>query len=1049
MATATFTTTVDASALASYSSGTETGLSNWNGAFRSNPVGVSNGAVYTYRSLVNIPIDFTTLTGATQITAATLNLKYFNGTGRQTVNTGSRRVNFHRLITAFTKGVGTDATNGWATSTTQNWNSRVKVAGTNYDSSVDGFLDLSGTQADKSSHSVDILPFILKIAPASLLVGVTTGVAGGAQTNNGLLMKMNSVSSASINGAEFYSQEGAVTYTSTAPTITITYTTNTKPAKPVPTSPLSLALQSGETVTFTSTHSDPDAGDLPSKFDLEISKNADWSLPIFTSQYTTTAAPLVATVQMNNFDSNINYYWRVRSYDTAGLASDWSDLATASFTAPTNTIGFPPPEGNPNFATTTTIARNKYRLEFYPLLASLNGFDPNPSAVIFDAKKIGISQEVNGGGQFFFTVKSDHPQLQFIVPQKTMWRACRWDEKNGYFRVLSEGMIVKSVTYPHETVFYGIDKVGMMERTMVSTEFTGADYSHIDVTLANLHDDIMARNAAVATITGAIGYPTATITGVTIPAPATITGISFPVAGTVRFAATNTFWVGQRVTMTNVVPSTYNLANVIITAVDAAWFEVASGLTAAWTSGGTATSGTIRFTANNTFAVADVVTITGVTPTVFNLIDEEIKAATATTFDVWDAVTGTYTSGGVATPSKSGIIRYTAANTFFTGQVVTITGITPSGFNLPLKTIIERDAAWFEIKDPFIGTYTSGGIATPAKTVMDMGWGESPTSFFRDYSVTNSGNATATTTKSIAVAGQQAATAISAMADVLMAGTTNRVILENPNIGLPAAAIDTMNVGLRYRHLTLTDIVKPGWWLQYGVNVKQYKLSDNLDQMSTRASVINRSNIGSSLTSSPYNGDTDADLYSQYLLIQRIEVTNEERNEIDYSAQFRYNTHPDRLWTLEVNIKPNWITPFDGYTVGDDLTVYIADHPVNIARDLTLVAQQWIANDNGAEYMAFAFSQRMEKEFLIRKETPLTPDPSGKTFPDLEPTSKAVDEGSTLDQMRGAPPRGIVGDEPQPDRNVEPPRIITPPQPTLPPEVTPPTPPFFPRKPTL
>jgi endonuclease V-like protein UPF0215 family len=667
---------------------------------------------------------------------------------------------------------------------------------------------------------------------------------------------------------------------------------------------------------------------------------------------------------MINFDSNINYYWRVRSYDTAGVASDWSTLTTASFTAPTNTTGFPPPEGNPNFATTTTIARNKYRLEFYPLLASLNGFDPKPSAVIFDAKKIGISQEVNSAGQLFFTIKSDHPQLQFIVPQKTMWRACRWDENKGYFRVLSEGVVVKSVTYPHEVVFYGIDKVGMMGRTMVSTEFTGADYSHIDVTFANLHDDIMARNVSPATITGATVYPTATVTGVTIPAPATITGISFPVAGTVRFAATNTFWVGQRVSITGVTPSTYNLSNQIITGVNAAWFEIASSLTTAWSSGGTATSGTIRFTANNTFTVGDVVTITGVTPSVFNLIDEEVKAATATTFDVWDAVTGTYTSGGVATPAKNGIIRYTAANTFFTGQVVTITGVTPSGFNLALKTIVERDAAWFEIKDPFIGTYTSGGTATPAKTIMDMGWGESPATFFRDYSITNGSNATATKKKSIAVAGQQAATAMSAMADVLMAGTTDRVIIENPNIGLPAAKIDTMSVGLRHRHLTDAQVVTPNWWLRYGTNVKRYAVNDNLDLMATRASVLNTAFVDSAAVLTAYNGNTDAALYAEYGLIDRVERTEDERNDIDFSAQLQYNLRPDRLFTIEVDVVPNAITPYEGYVVGDDLNVYIVDDKLDIRKPLTLTAQQWIGNANGAEYLAFGFSQVVKQSFI-------------------------------------------------------------------------------------
>ena len=986
MATATFTATVDASALASYSSGTETGLSNWNGKFRSNPVGVSSGGIYTYRSLVNIPIDFSTLTGAVQITAATLNLKYFNDTGRQTVNTGSRQVNFHRLLTGFTTGVGSDATNGWATSTTQNWNSRVKTAGTHYDSAIAGSLALSGAIANKASHTVDILPFILKVAPSSLLVGATTGSAGEAQTNNGLLMKMNSVSSASVNGAEFCSVEGASPYGSTAPTITLTYTTNTAPNKPVPTSPLSLALQSGEAVTFTATHSDPDAGDLPSKFDLEISKNADWSAPIFTSQYVTTATPLTASVLMTNFDSNIDYFWRVRSYDTAGVAGPWSDLGTASFTAPTNTIGFPPPEGNPNFATTTTIARNKYRLEFYPLLASLNGFDPKPSAVVFDAKKIGVSQSVNEPGEFFFTLESGHPQIQFITPQKTFWRACRWDETNGYFRVLSEGIITKSVSYANEVVFYGIDKLGMTERTMVSTEFTGEAYSHVDVTLANLHDSIMARNVATATVTGTTMYPTATITGVTIPAPATITGISFPVVGTVRFAATNTFWVGGRVTMTGITPSNYNLTNQIITAVDPTWFEIANFTTTAWTSGGTATSGTVRFTANNGFAVNDVVTMTGITPTSFNLEEKEIKAVTATTFDVWDGATGTYTSGGVATPSKNGIIRYTAANTFFSGQVVTITGVTPSNFNLSLKTIVERDSAWFEIKDPFIGTYTSGGTVTPAKTIMDMGWGESPATFFRDYSVTNSGNATATTQKSVTVAGQQATTALAAMADVLMAGTTNRVIIENPNIGLPAAKIDTMSVGLRHRHLTEGQVTKPNWWLRYGTNVKRYAINDNLDQMATRASVINTAFVDSTAVLSAYNGNTDATLYAQYALIDRIERTDDERNDIDFSAQLQYNLQPDRIFSIEVDVVPNTITPHNGYVVGDDINVNIVDDQVSIKKPLTLVAQQWIGNSNGAEYLAFGFSQVMNKSFIkpdnsVQSPTEPTPPPAATTTP--------------------------------------------------------------------
>jgi len=989
VATGTFNTSVtDASGYTTLSSGVEasTGAAFWNGKYRSNPIGVSEGGGLSFRSVIKVPIDFSTLTGAVQITAATLQMRYFDtgATFDQVRNTGSRTVNIHRLLVSFTESPGTDSATGWSSSSTQNWNTKLKTAGTHYDATVLASKSLTTAVSDKTLHEYDILEFIKKIAPASVLVGATTGVAGEAQPNNGLLLKMSSTNSS--QAAEYYSREGAAANSTTGPTIVLTYTTNTAPNKPVPTSPLSLALQSGDHVNFTATHSDPDAGDLPSKFDLEISKNADWSSPIFASSYVTTTTPLTASVLMTNFDSNIDYFWRVRSYDTAGVAGPWSDLSTASFTAPTNTIGFPPPEGNPNFATTTTIARNKYRLEFYPLLASLNGFDPKPSAVVFDADKIGVSQSVNEPGEFFFTLQSDHPQIKFIIPQKTFWRACRWDETKGYFRVLSEGLVTRSVSYANRVTFYGIDKLGMTERTMVSTEFTGEAYSHVDVTLANLHDSIMARNVATATVTGTTMYPTSTVTGVTVPAPATITGISSPVVGTVRFTAANTFWVGGRVSMTGITPSNYNLKDQIITAVTSTYFEIANFTTTTYTSGGTATSGTVRFTANNVFSVNDVVTMTAINPTSFNLEDKEIKAVTATTFDVWDAATGTYVSGGVATPSKNGIIRYTAANTFFNGQVVSITGVTPSDFNLSLKTIVERDAAWFEVKDPFIGTYTSGGTVTPAKTIMDMGWGESPATFFRDYSVTNGANATATAKKSVTVAGQQAVTALSAMADVLMAGTTDRVIVENPNIGLPAAKIDTMSVGLRHRHLTAAQVTTPNWWLRYGTNVKRYAVNDNLDQMATRASVINTAFVDSDAVLSAYNGDTDAALYAQYALIDKIERTDDERNDIDFSAQLQYNLQPDRIFSIEVDVIPNTIIPHNEYVVGDDINVNIVDDQVNIKKPLTLVAQQWIGNSNGSEYLAFGFSQVMNKSFIkpedsVQSPTEPTPPPATATTP--------------------------------------------------------------------
>ncbi len=908
MATSTFNTSVtDASGYTTLSGTSPSRVEAsdapdfWNGVYRSSPVGVTESGGLSFRSLIKIPIDFSTLTGAVQITGATLKLRYFNvsTTLNQSANTGSRTVNIHRSLVSFTESPGSDPGTGlgWQSSTTQNWDKKLKTAGTHYDATVIASKALSGTVANKVLHEYDILPFILKIAPASLLVGSTTGVAGEGLANNGLLLKMSATGSS--QAAEYYSREGAATYATDAPTIVLTYTTNQAPTVPTSLSPNSGALQAGANITFTANFNDPDAGDTMKSFGIQITEGEDFSTTLTDQEVTATTISFVSP--MTNYTSGIIYKWRVRATDAAGAVSDWSE--TQTFTAPTNTSTAPPPlTGNTNFATTQTPTRSKYRVEVYSILASLNGFDPKPIAVLFDAKNIGVGTQVNGAGECFFTLVNTHDQIEVIDPQKTFFRICRWDKWAGYYRVMTEGLITRKEEGRNETLFYGIDKLGMLNRSMVFTDTVGATYSHVSVTLSQLHDSILRRTGRTATVTAA---------------------------------------------------------------------SVASG---------------------------------------------EI----------------TYTA---------------ASHPFRGGDVVTVVGTT--GLDCTLSTVTATTGTTFKVKSASTASaWTGTASSTLANSVIDLGWGESPTDLFRDYSVSNpSSSATSSATKSIQVSGQNCLDAISAFSDLLMAGTTNKVILENPNIGLPAAAIETMNVGLRYRHLTITDIVKPGWWLQYGVNVKQYKLSDNLDQMSTRASVINRSNIGSSLTSSPYNGDTDADLYDQYLLIQRIEVTNEERNEIDYSAQFRYNTHPDRLFTLEVNVKPNWITPFDGYTVGDDLTVYIVDLPVDLKKDLTLVAQQWIANDNGAEYMAFAFSQRMEKEFLIRKETPLTPDPTGKILPDLDPTPKTVDEGSTLDQMRGAPGRGIVGGEPQPDPIVAPPRIITPPQPTLPPEVTPP--PLFPRKPVL
>ena len=76
-----------------------------------------------------------------------------------------------------------------------------------------------------------------------------------------------------------------------------------------------------------------------------------------------------------------------------------------------------------------------------------------------------------------------------------------------------------------------------------------------------------------------------------------------------------------------------------------------SSLSGKTITGATANGSSITYTASNNFAVGQYVTVTGVTPSAFNVDKERIIAATSSTFTVGSAIpsTTTYSSGGSAT----------------------------------------------------------------------------------------------------------------------------------------------------------------------------------------------------------------------------------------------------------------------------------------------------------------------------------------------------------------------------------------------------------------
>ena len=134
-------------------------------------------------------------------------------------------------------------------------------------------------------------------------------------------------------------------------------------------------------------------------------------------------------------------------------------------------------------------------------------------------------------------------------------------------------------------------------------------------------------------------------------------------------------------------------------------------------------SGTIQtYTAGNSFQAGQTVSVTGMTPTGYNVTNATILTANATTFTVEGTTTGASSGTGTATigftasvtaataTTTSGItsITYTASNNYVAGQLLRqVTGLSPSGFNVTNLRITSASPTQFVVALP-AGTSLSG-----------------------------------------------------------------------------------------------------------------------------------------------------------------------------------------------------------------------------------------------------------------------------------------------------------------------------------------------------
>ena len=105
----------------------------------------------------------------------------------------------------------------------------------------------------------------------------------------------------------------------------------------------------------------------------------------------------------------------------------------------------------------------------------------NQVAVIDDAADIGVSAYANEGGEMFFTLPTNHPQIAQIQPWLRHYEVSRLDVSTGDYSAIGVGLIDDYDASEDEVIVYGRDYLSLFELSIsaANTSYTNATYSSI------------------------------------------------------------------------------------------------------------------------------------------------------------------------------------------------------------------------------------------------------------------------------------------------------------------------------------------------------------------------------------------------------------------------------------------------------------------------------------------------------------------------------------------------------------------------------------------
>lgn len=135
-----------------------------------------------------------------------------------------------------------------------------------------------------------------------------------------------------------------------------------------------------------------------------------------------------------------------------------------------------------------SVAYNKFRITLFPLDTS-TGWRSSSTNVIYDPIEVGISEKANEVGEAYWVLPNEHPLISVCLPLKTHYEVHRYDADAAVYKWVGAGILNDTEINQNETTFRGIDYMAVFNQyytPTVALTFTSTNYLSPDISNSSL-----------------------------------------------------------------------------------------------------------------------------------------------------------------------------------------------------------------------------------------------------------------------------------------------------------------------------------------------------------------------------------------------------------------------------------------------------------------------------------------------------------------------------------------------------------------------------------